>query len=140
MTHPPMTPSEIRAAVDSGHTVHYANRGYVVERDPTIPDRYYIHYIPTGHRIGLSWIDSSGNEILNGADTGFYIATAPTAPRYLLYTQEITFRVPLPESYPSDLTPEELYLHLLDLDGGAAFDAERMDDIGPARDFRKEPH
>jgi hypothetical protein len=65
----PMTLDEIKAAVDAGQTVHWANTGYVVHKDRL--GQYLITYVPNGSCIGL--IDRSGQR-LNGKEAEFFIA------------------------------------------------------------------
>ncbi|MCD1628201.1 hypothetical protein K7H22_19635 [Seohaeicola saemankumensis] len=64
-----MTLDEIKAAVDAGQTVHWANTGYVVHKDRL--GQYLITYLPNGSCIGLT--DRSGHR-LNGKETEFFIA------------------------------------------------------------------
>jgi len=64
-----MTLDEIKAAVDAGQTVHWANTGYVVQKDRL--GQYLITYVPNGSCIGLT--DRSGHR-LNGKETEFFIA------------------------------------------------------------------
>ena len=61
----------IKAAVDAGHTVHWANMGYVVHKDAL--GQYLITYRHGGSTIGLT--DQSGTR-LNGAEAEFYVAGA----------------------------------------------------------------
>ena len=60
-----MTLEDIKAAVDAGQTVHWANTGYVVHKDRL--GQYLITYVPNGSCIGLT--DRSGHR-LNGKETG----------------------------------------------------------------------
>ena len=69
-----MTLDEIKAAVDSGHTVHWANTGYVVHKDRL--DQYLITYLPNRSCIGLT--DRAGHQ-LNGKDAEFFIAQSQDA-------------------------------------------------------------
>ena len=64
-----MTLDDIKAAVDAGHTVHWANTGYVVHKDRL--GQYLITYVPNGSCIGLT--DRSGQR-LNGEEAEFFIA------------------------------------------------------------------
>lgn len=63
-----MTIDEIKAAVDAGRPVHWANAGYVVHRDRL--GRYLITYQPNGSTIGLT--NRSGTR-LNGDPSDFFI-------------------------------------------------------------------
>ncbi|MFC0160173.1 hypothetical protein CDZ97_26755 [Mameliella alba] len=62
-----MNIAEIKAAVDAGKSVHWANEGYRVHRDSL--GQYLITFVPNGSTIGLT--DRSGRR-LNGAD--FFIS------------------------------------------------------------------
>ena len=64
-----MTLDEIKAAVDAGQTVHWANTGYVVHKDRL--GQYLITYVPNGSCIGLT--ERSGQR-LNGKEVEFFIA------------------------------------------------------------------
>jgi len=64
-----MTLEEIKAAVDAGQTVHWANTGYVVHKDRL--GQYLITYVPNGSCIGLT--DRAGHG-LNGREAEFFIA------------------------------------------------------------------
>ena len=64
-----MTLDEIKAAVDAGQTVHWANPGYVVHKDRL--GQYLITYLPNGSCIGLT--DRKGQR-LNGKAAEFFIA------------------------------------------------------------------
>ncbi|MBM2295029.1 hypothetical protein JQX09_24185 [Sulfitobacter pseudonitzschiae] len=64
-----MTLDEIKAAVDAGQTVHWANTGYIVHLDRL--GQYLINYVPNGSCIGLT--DRSG-QWLNGKEAEFFIA------------------------------------------------------------------
>ena len=64
-----MTFEDIKAAVDAGQTVHWANTGYVVHKDRL--GQYLITYVPNGSCIGLT--DRSGQR-LNGKEAEFFIA------------------------------------------------------------------
>ncbi|EAQ24772.1 hypothetical protein [Roseovarius sp. 217] len=64
-----MTLDEIKAAVDAGQTVHWANTSYVVHKDRL--DQYLITYVPNGSCIGLT--DREGQR-LNGKEAEFFIA------------------------------------------------------------------
>ena len=60
---------QIKAAVDAGKSVHWANEGYRVHRD--ILGQYLITFVPNGSTIGLT--DRSGRR-LNGAEADFFIS------------------------------------------------------------------
>ncbi|WP_289043201.1 hypothetical protein [uncultured Aliiroseovarius sp.] len=60
---------DIKAAVDAGQTVHWANTGYVVHKDRL--GQYHITYLPNGSCIGLT--DREGHR-LNGKAAEFFIA------------------------------------------------------------------
>ena len=47
-----MTLEDIKAAVDAGQTVHWANTGYIVHKDRL--GQYLITYVPNGSCIGLT--------------------------------------------------------------------------------------
>ena len=64
-----MTLDEIKAAIDAGQTVHWANTGYVVQKDRL--GQYLITYLPNGSCIGLT--DREGHR-LNGKEAEFFIA------------------------------------------------------------------
>ena len=64
-----MTLDEIKAAVDAGQTVHWANTGYVVHKDRL--GQYLITYVPNGSCIGLT---DRGGHRLNGKEAEFFIA------------------------------------------------------------------
>ena len=61
----------IKAAVDSGQIVHWANTGYIVHKDAL--GQYLITYRHGGSTIGLT--DRSGTR-LNGAEAEFFVAVA----------------------------------------------------------------
>jgi len=65
----PMTLEDIKAAVDAGQTVHWANTGYRVHKDRL--GQYLITYVPNGSCIGLT--DRSGQR-LNGKEVEFFVA------------------------------------------------------------------
>ncbi|NDV50054.1 hypothetical protein [Salipiger sp. PrR003] len=69
-----MTLDEIKAAVDAGQTVHWANTGYVVHKDRL--GQYLITYVPNDSCIGLT--DRSGHR-LNGKEAEFFIAQSKDA-------------------------------------------------------------
>ena len=69
-----MTIDEIKAAVDTGQTVHWANTGYVVHKDRL--GQYLITYLPNGSCIGLT--DREGHR-LNGKEAEFFIAQSKAA-------------------------------------------------------------
>lgn len=62
-----MNIAEIKAAVDAGQTVHWANDAYLVHRDNH--GQYLITYGPNGSTIGLT--DRSGQK-LNGDEADFF--------------------------------------------------------------------
>ena len=64
-----MTLEEIRAAIDAGQTVHWANTGYRVHKDSL--GQYLITFEPNGSTIGLT--DRSGQR-LNEIEAEFFIA------------------------------------------------------------------
>jgi hypothetical protein len=64
-----MTLDDIKAAVDAGQTVHWANTSYIVHKDRL--GQYLITYVPNGSCIGLT--DRSGHR-LNGKETEFAVA------------------------------------------------------------------
>ena len=63
-----MTLQEIKAAVDAGHRVHWANPGYRVIRDRL--GQYLILFTRTGDAIGLT---DRASTRLNGAPGEFFI-------------------------------------------------------------------
>lgn len=63
-----MTIDQIKAAVDAGLCVKWANDGYDVIRDCN--GEYLIRYWPNGHCIGLT---NSAGDKLNGAPELFYV-------------------------------------------------------------------
>ncbi|WP_282128003.1 hypothetical protein [Roseobacter litoralis] len=66
-----MNITEIKAAVDAGQVVHWANEGYCVHRDNL--GQYLITFLPNGSTIGLT--DRSGSR-LNGDEGDFFISQA----------------------------------------------------------------
>jgi hypothetical protein len=64
-----MNIEDIKAAVDAGKIVHWANTGYVVRKDGL--GQYLIVYLPNGSTIGLT--NRAGTQ-LNGAESEFFIA------------------------------------------------------------------
>ncbi|MDE4142172.1 hypothetical protein [Phaeobacter gallaeciensis] len=64
-----MNVAEIKAAVDAGKSVHWANEGYRVHRDGL--GQYLITFVRNGSTIGLT--DRSGRR-LNGAEADFFIS------------------------------------------------------------------
>ena len=72
-----MTLDEIKAAVDAGQTVHWANTGYVVHKDRL--GQYLITYQPNGSCIGLT--DREGKR-LNGKEAEFFIARSEDGAEY----------------------------------------------------------
>ena len=69
-----MTFEDIKAAVDAGQTVQWANTGYVVHKDRL--GQYLITYVPNGSCIGLT--DREGKR-LNGKEVEFFIARSEDA-------------------------------------------------------------
>lgn len=63
-----MTLFEIKAAVDSGRTVHWASDLYTVVHDDK--GRWLIVCTANGSAIGLTWRDGT---TLNGDESQFYI-------------------------------------------------------------------
>ncbi len=66
-----MNIAEIKAAVEAGKSVHWANEGYRVHRDGL--GQYLITFVRNGSTIGLT--DRSGRQ-LNGAEADFFISGA----------------------------------------------------------------
>jgi hypothetical protein len=67
-----MTLEQIKAAVEAGKTVHWANRGYQVIKDNL--GQWFIVYDRDGPRpnyIGLTWQDG---KTMNGRPSEFYVA------------------------------------------------------------------
>ena len=64
-----MNIAEIKAAVDDGKPVHWANKGYRVHRDRL--GQYLVTFGRNGSTIGLT--DRSGRH-LNGAEADFFIS------------------------------------------------------------------
>ena len=64
-----MNIAEIKAAVDAGKPVHWANEGYRVYRDSL--GQYLITFMRNGSSIGLT--DRCGQR-LNGAEADFFIS------------------------------------------------------------------
>ncbi|GGO62135.1 hypothetical protein SAMN05444398_12025 [Roseovarius pacificus] len=69
-----MTLDEIKAAVDAGQTVHWANTGYVVHKDRL--GQYLITYVLNDSCIGLT---DRGEHRLNGKEAEFFIARSEDA-------------------------------------------------------------
>ncbi|MFV1805093.1 hypothetical protein [Phaeobacter sp. Ax4a-4a] len=69
-----MTLDDIKAAVDAGQTVHWANTSYIVHKDGL--GQYLITYVPNGSCIGLT--DRSGHR-LNGKEAEFFVAQSKDA-------------------------------------------------------------
>lgn len=67
-----MTIEDIRAAVKSGKTVHWVNRGYVVVMDRI--GQFLIKFIPNGHCIGLT---NLAGDTLNGKPEDFFVSDPP---------------------------------------------------------------
>ncbi|MBY6092982.1 hypothetical protein [Maritimibacter alkaliphilus] len=66
-----MNITQIKAAVDAGKSVHWANECYRVHRDTL--GEYLITYVLNGSTIGLT--DRSGRR-LNGAEADFFISVS----------------------------------------------------------------
>ena len=66
-----MTLEEIKAAVEAGKTVHWANRGYRVHKDRL--GQYLIIFARNGSTIGLT--NRAGTR-LNGDETAFFIGAS----------------------------------------------------------------
>lgn len=64
-----MNIAEIKAAVDAGLTVHWANEGYLVHKDDL--GQYLITHQPGGSTIGLT---NQRGDKLNGNEAEFFIA------------------------------------------------------------------
>ena len=64
-----MNIAEIKAAVDAGKSVRWANEGYRVNRDGL--GQYLITFVRNGSTIGLT--DRSGRQ-LNGSEADFFIS------------------------------------------------------------------
>ncbi|SMD11946.1 hypothetical protein SAMN06295998_13710 [Primorskyibacter flagellatus] len=82
-----MTRDEIKADVDAGQTVHWANTGYVVEKDRL--GQYLITYAPNGSCIGVT--DREGQR-LNGKEAEFFIAQSKDAAKIRAANQDQTGR------------------------------------------------
>jgi hypothetical protein len=82
-----MTLDEIKAAVDAGQTVHWANTGYVVHKDRL--GQYLITYLPNGSCIGLT--DREGQR-LNGREAEFFIAQSEDGAKIRAANQDQTGR------------------------------------------------
>jgi len=65
-----MNIAQIKAAVDAGKTVHWANTGYRVHKDKS--GQYLITFDRNDHTIGLTY--RAGTK-LNGQPDAFFIAT-----------------------------------------------------------------
>ena len=70
-----MTLAEIKAALDGGQTVHWANEGYRVIKDRL--GQYLVTYLPNGSAIGLT--DRRGDR-LNGREANFFVSRAAESP------------------------------------------------------------
>lgn len=67
-----MTLKEIKTAVDSGKTVHWATKAYVVEHDLSYGcDQWLIHCVDNDNYCGLTWRDGV---TMNGRPEQFFIA------------------------------------------------------------------
>ena len=64
-----MNIAEIKAAVDAGRTVHWANEGYLVHCDDL--GQYLITYVPNGSTIGFT---DRGGARLNGNEADFFLS------------------------------------------------------------------
>lgn len=64
-----MTLTEIKAAVDAGQTVHWANEGYTATKDRF--GQYQIVFAANGSTIGLTWKDGV---TMNGKPEDFFLA------------------------------------------------------------------
>jgi hypothetical protein len=64
-----MTLEEIKAAVDAGNRVHWANSGYLVTRD--VLGQHFITFTRNGAAIGLTSQDGTR---LNGKPDEFFLA------------------------------------------------------------------
>jgi hypothetical protein len=64
-----MTLAQIKAAVDAGKTVHWANEGYVVNKDRN--GDYLIVFTSNKSTIGLTWKDGV---TMNGKPEEFFLA------------------------------------------------------------------
>ena len=64
-----MNIAEIKAAVDAGKSVRWANEGYRVNRDGL--GQYLITFVRNGSTIGLT--DRSGHRLI-GAEADFFIS------------------------------------------------------------------
>jgi len=82
-----MTLDEIKAAVDAGQTVHWANTGYVVHKDRL--GQYLISFLPNGSCIGLT---DRGGQRLNGTGAEFFIAQSQDAAEIRAVIQDQTGR------------------------------------------------
>ena len=82
-----MTLDDIKAAVDAGQTVHWANTGYVVHKDRL--GQYLITYVPNGSCIGLT--DRSGHR-LNGKEAEFFIARSEDGAEIPAANRDLTGR------------------------------------------------
>ncbi|MCR9115297.1 MAG: hypothetical protein NXH84_18600 [Rhodobacteraceae bacterium] len=69
-----MTLEDIKAAVNAGQIVHWANTGYVVQKDRV--GQYLITYLPNGSCIGLT---DRGGQRLNGEEAEFFTAQSKDA-------------------------------------------------------------
>lgn len=67
-----MTLEEIKAAVDEGKTVHWANEGYKVVKGAN--GEYLVCFTANNHCIGLTWRDG---KTLNGKPDEFFIRRQP---------------------------------------------------------------
>lgn len=68
-----MTLEAIKAAVESGLTVHWCTPGYRVIK--AHGDQWLIECVYNGHCIGLTWRDGV---TMNGKPKEFYVPTAPS--------------------------------------------------------------
>ena len=89
-----MTLAEIKAAVDRGQTVQWANAGYRVIKDRL--GQYLVIYMPNGSAIGLT--DRLGDR-LNGQEADFFVPEADHGP---LAEDEMRVQVAIVGALPDD--------------------------------------
>jgi len=63
-----MTLDQIKTAVLAGKTVHWQNKGYIVQ--VANDNQWHILFTPNNHYIGLTWLDGV---TMNGKPEQFYI-------------------------------------------------------------------
>lgn len=73
-----MTLQEIKAAVEAGKTVHWANTGYVVTKDSL--GQWFIKCVWNDNCIGLTWRDGV---TMNGKPEDFFISAHSLEPMTL---------------------------------------------------------